>query len=90
MKKVRIALASLALFLAVGGAFASQFLTQTYYELQISGIETDCLPRHVDFTCSVDGEMPCEITVGQKSVILREHGNPDFSCGLELSRVGIN
>lgn len=86
MKKVRIALASMALFLAVGGAFASQFLTQTYYELQIIGDETMCVPRAVDFTCGTF-EGPICATVQAPTVKLREHSNPETSCGKELNRL---
>lgn len=82
MKKVRIILSALAIFLAFSGAVVSQHLTVVpgYEFIDREGVEDDeCIYRR---DCDTDGTIACK--VGASTPVLREHSDPATSCGLTL------
>jgi hypothetical protein len=75
MKKFRIILMSLAVVVAVGGAFASKSAAKTAYVRNTSTMT--CNSISVDDNCTVNGTSVCVV-----STEVRE--NATWSCGAQL------
>jgi hypothetical protein len=86
MKKFRVILASSALLLAFGAAFASD-LAFTYYQWRpASGsIPAACVPQSPPFECIVTPNAnPCSVLIGGDLIQLRETAVVENQCGAQL------